>query len=91
MSQPVRHLTEDGVTFKSHLDGSKQYCSERSTEIQHLLGATITWHLTNVPHFPPLNRWRRIYGIVDALGKRHGQRSGRVLVWSIFIVQGLFC
>ena len=40
---PLRQLTEDGVTFKSHLDGSKHHLTpERSTEIQHLLDATIT-------------------------------------------------
>ena len=40
---PLRKLDEDGVTFKSHLDGSKHRLTpERSTEIQHLLDATIT-------------------------------------------------
>ena len=35
---PLRKLDEDGVTFKSHLDGSKHRLTpERSTEIQHVL------------------------------------------------------
>ena len=35
---PLRKLDEDGVIFKSHLDGSKHRLTpERSTEIQHLL------------------------------------------------------
>ena len=50
---PLRQLTEDGVTFKSHLDGSKHYLTpERSTEIQHLLDATITMAFDECTPFP---------------------------------------
>ena len=50
---PLRQLTEDGVTFKSHLDGSKHYLTpERSTEIQHLLDATITMAFDECTQFP---------------------------------------
>ena len=50
---PLRHLTEDGVTFKSHLDGSKHHLTpERSTEIQHLLDATITMAFDECTKFP---------------------------------------
>ena len=50
---PLRQLTEDGVTFKSHLDGSKhQLTPERSTEIQHLLDATITMAFDECTPFP---------------------------------------
>jgi queuine tRNA-ribosyltransferase len=39
----LREITETGVTFRSHLDGSKiALTPERSIEIQHLLGANIT-------------------------------------------------
>lgn len=38
----IRKLTEDGVTFRSHIDGSKhEITPERSIEIQCLLGADI--------------------------------------------------
>jgi len=38
----LRKLTEEGVTFKSHIDGSKhQITPERSMEIQRLLGSDI--------------------------------------------------
>ncbi len=38
----IRKITEEGVTFQSHLDGSKHMLSpERSIEIQCLLGADI--------------------------------------------------
>ena len=39
----LRKITEDGVTFQSHLSGEKFMLSpERSMEIQHLLDADIT-------------------------------------------------
>lgn len=38
-----RKLDEDGVTFQSHIDGSRHRLTpERSIEIQHLLGSDIT-------------------------------------------------
>ena len=50
---PLRQLTEDGVTFKSHLDGSKHNLTpELSTEIQHLLDATITMAFDECTPFP---------------------------------------
>ncbi len=48
-----RKLGEDGVTFASHLDGSKHRLTpERATEIQHLLDATITMQLDECPPWP---------------------------------------
>lgn len=42
----LRKLDEKGVTFKSHVDGSKHYLSpERSVEIQGLLGSDIQMQL----------------------------------------------
>src|SRR5258705_13020252 len=39
----LRKITEEGVAFRSHLDGSRHLLTpERSIEIQHLLGADIT-------------------------------------------------
>src|SRR5438034_992685 len=39
----LRKLSEEGVAFRSHLDGSRHLLTpERSIEIQHLLGADIT-------------------------------------------------
>jgi len=50
---PLRQLDEDGVTFKSHLDGSKHRLTpERSTEIQHHLDATITMAFDECTPFP---------------------------------------
>ena len=43
-------LAEEGVTFQSHLDGTKyELTPERSVEIQHLLGSDITMVLDECP------------------------------------------
>lgn len=48
-----RVLTEEGVTFQSHLDGSKLFLSpERSIEIQSELGVDISMCLDECPPFP---------------------------------------
>lgn len=49
----LRKITEQAVTFSSHIDGSKHVLSpERSMEIQHLLGSTITMVLDECTPFP---------------------------------------
>jgi queuine tRNA-ribosyltransferase len=49
----LRKITEEAVTFQSHIDGSKHVLSpERSMEIQHLLGATITMAFDECTPFP---------------------------------------
>ena len=49
----LRKITEEGVTFRSHLDGSAHLLSpERSIEIQHLLGADITMAFDECTPFP---------------------------------------
>ena len=49
----LRTMTEHAVTFHSHIDGSKHELSpERSMEIQHLLGSTITMALDECTPFP---------------------------------------
>ena len=49
----LRKLDADGVTFRSHLDGSEHRLTPaRSIEIQHLLGATITMVLDECTPFP---------------------------------------
>ena len=48
-----RKLTEQGVTFASHIDGSRhELTPERSIEIQHLLDATITMQLDECLKLP---------------------------------------
>ena len=49
----LRKLTEDGVTFKSHIDGSKHSLTpERSMEIQALLGSDIVMCFDECPALP---------------------------------------
>ncbi|RYH02819.1 tRNA guanosine(34) transglycosylase Tgt [Salipiger sp. IMCC34102] len=49
----LRKLTEDGVTFRSHVDGSKHFLSpERSMEIQRLLGSDIVMAFDECPALP---------------------------------------
>ena len=49
----LRKLTEDGVTFASHIDGSKHLLSpETSMEIQRLLGSDIVMCFDECPALP---------------------------------------
>ena len=49
----LRKLTEEGVTFKSHIDGSKHSLTpERSMEIQALLGSDIVMCFDECPALP---------------------------------------
>ena len=49
----LRSMDEDGVTFRSHLDGSRHRLTpERSMEIQRLLGADITMCFDECTPFP---------------------------------------
>ncbi|MFN0113129.1 MAG: tRNA guanosine(34) transglycosylase Tgt [Paracoccaceae bacterium] len=49
----LRKLSEDGVTFSSHIDGSKHHLSpERSMEIQRLLGSDIVMAFDECPALP---------------------------------------
>ncbi|KAJ6645032.1 Queuine tRNA-ribosyltransferase [Pseudolycoriella hygida] len=49
----LRKITEEGVIFNSHIDGSKFMLSpESSTEIQYLLGSTITMAFDECTPYP---------------------------------------
>lgn len=49
----LRKLTEEGVTFRSHIDGSRHMLSpERSMEIQALLGSDIVMCFDECPALP---------------------------------------
>ena len=49
----LRKISEQGVVFKSHLDGSEYNLTpERSMEIQHLLGSDITMAFDECTPFP---------------------------------------
>ena len=70
-----RKLTEQGVTFKSHLDGSMHELSpERSIEIQALLGTDITMQLDECLRLPAA---REEIERAMQLSLRWGERSKR--------------
>ncbi len=49
----LRKISEEGVLFQSHIDGSRHMLSpERSMEIQHLLGSDITMIFDECTPFP---------------------------------------
>ena len=83
----LRKITEDGVTFASHLDGSKHLLTpERSMEIQRLLGSDIVMAFDECPRADAPRevieksmqmsmRWaQRSRAAFDA-GEDHAQRS----------------
>ncbi len=50
---PLRRITEDGVVFQSHLDGSRHLLTpERVVEIQEALGSDVMMVLDECPPFP---------------------------------------
>ncbi len=51
--QDLRRITEEGVRFKSHLDGSEHFFSpEHSLAVQHALGADIIMAFDECPPYP---------------------------------------
>ena len=49
----LRQITNDGIAFQSHVDGSRHNLTpERSVQIQHQLGATITMVLDECLRYP---------------------------------------
>ncbi len=50
---PLRRVAEDGVTFRSHIDGSKHFISpEKAMEIQMRLGSDIAMAFDECSHYP---------------------------------------
>jgi queuine tRNA-ribosyltransferase len=87
----LRKLTPDGVTFQSHLDGSRfELTPERSMEIQRLLGSTIHMQLDECvayPHTP--EEAERAMRLSLAWGERSRAAFGDELGRACFgIVQG---
>ncbi len=88
----LRKMTEEGVAFQSHIDGSRHMLSpERSIEIQaELLGADICMQLDECTEFPSsFDRAERSMALSLRWGQRSlkafGERSGQTL---FAIVQG---
>src|SRR5438067_5979125 len=74
----LRKITEEGVAFRSHLDGSAHLLSpERSVEIQRLLGADITMAFDECTPFPAE---REAVAASMELSMRWAERSRRAFV-----------
>jgi queuine tRNA-ribosyltransferase len=72
----LRELSEEGVRFRSHIDGSEQFLSpERAMEIQNLLGSNIQMVLDECAPFP--SSFDRIEQSL-ALSMRWAERSKAV-------------
>ena len=90
----LRKLTEKGVTFKSHVDGSKhEITPERSMEIQRLLGSDIVMCFDECTPFPATEaqalesmrlsmRWAQRSR--DAFGDRSGHALFGIQQGSVF-------
>ena len=69
----LRKITEDGVTFASHLDGSKHLITpERSMEIQRLLGSDIVMAFDECPR---ADADREVIAASMRMSMRWAQRS----------------
>ncbi|MGD9015444.1 MAG: tRNA guanosine(34) transglycosylase Tgt [Candidatus Omnitrophota bacterium] len=56
-----RHITDEGVEFQSHLDGSKSFLTpERVIKIQQELGADIIMPLDECAHYPCAKDYARV-------------------------------
>ncbi|MGV6802969.1 MAG: tRNA guanosine(34) transglycosylase Tgt [Ruegeria sp.] len=81
----LRKLTEKGVTFKSHIDGSKhELTPERSMEIQRLLGSDIVMCFDECPALPAdrgriENSMRLSMRWADRSREAFGDRPGHAL------------
>lgn len=74
----LRKMNERGVTFQSHLSGEKfELTPERSIEIQHLLGSTITMAFDECTPFPAT--WEEAKKSME-LSMRWAERSKKAFV-----------
>src|SRR6201999_3182699 len=90
----LRKLDEDGVKFRSHIDGSEHFLSpERAMEIQRLLGSDIQMVLDEYPAYPATRaeiekslalttRWAK--RSKDAFGEQPGHLCFGVLQGGVF-------
>jgi len=81
----IRKITKNGVTFQSHIDGSKhELTPERSMEIQHLLGSDITMIFDECTPFPATHEetadsMRLSLGWAERSKKSYQKRDGYAL------------
>jgi queuine tRNA-ribosyltransferase len=89
----ARKISEDGVTFRSHIDGSKHILTpEKSIEVQHALGADIIMAFDECVAYPAERRYaeeslgrttRWLARCVDAHERAGGAGSGKQALFGI--------
>jgi queuine tRNA-ribosyltransferase len=78
----LRKIDADGVTFKSHIDGSSHRLTpQRSTDISACWMPLLPWHLMNAHHFPAEHdvaaaSMRLVYGLGRTMPERVCDREG---------------
>src|SRR5438552_11952191 len=66
----LRKITDDGVTFQSHLDGDRHVFTPESTvDVQLALGSDIMMELDEYPEYPVIHEYAR-------------QSMGRTVAWA---------
>ena len=85
----LRKLNEEGVTFKSHIDGSRHVLSpERSMEIQKLLGSDIVMCFDECPALPaPYERISESMQLSMRWAKRSRDAFGHRPGYALFGIQ----
>jgi queuine tRNA-ribosyltransferase len=90
----LRKITEDGVRFRSHIDGAEHFLSpERAMEIQRLLGSDIQMVLDECPAYPAskadiekslamTTRWAK--RSKDAFGEQPGRACFGIVQGGVF-------
>jgi queuine tRNA-ribosyltransferase len=86
----LRHLSDEGVMFQSHLDGSKHVLTpERSMEIQQNLGADVVMAFDEcAPHPAPREAVEQAVARTTRWAARSRAAHGREDQWLFGIVQG---
>ena len=87
----LRDIKEEGVTFKSHIDGSKRFITpEMATRIQNDLGADIIMAFDECIPYPAEYDYAKILGKNHKMGKRCKQTHRNTDKQALFgIVQGV--
>ena len=85
----LRKLNEEGVNFKSHIDGSRHFLSpERSMEIQKLLGSDIVMCFDECPALPaPYERISESMQLSMRWAKRSREAFGHRPGYALFGIQ----
>ena len=87
---PLRTLSEEGVTFRSHIDGSKHFIGpEEAIDIQETLGADIIMAFDECAPYPSDHDYvRRSVALTTSWGRRSLARKRRNDQALFGIVQG---